>query len=196
MKNRVTAKIKSRKKVAEETYQVDFDVSKENINFIAGQHTGVWLPKLLHDDPKGNFRILSVCSSPNNKKILSKYKSPLVNTNIHGVVGPIIGVSGLLPGLAAKKDIPAIALLAETFGHPNYLGIKGARNILKILSDKLSLDIDLSELDSEINEIEKEFASKSKNINRITKMLKRKITSLPSQPKPESDAEEGLSYIG
>ena len=71
MKNRVTAKIKSRRKVAEETYQVDFDVSKENIDFIAGQHTGVWLPKLFHDDKKGNFRILSACSSPNNKKILS-----------------------------------------------------------------------------------------------------------------------------
>ena len=149
---------------------------------------GIALPKV-PEEPK-------VYCTGNDKKIISRYKSKLVNTQIHGVVGPIVGVSGLLPGLAAKKDIPAIALLAETFGHPNYLGIKGARNILKILSDKLSLDIDLSELDSEINEIEKEFASKSKNINRITKMLKRKITSLPSQPKPESDAEEGLSYIG
>lgn len=71
MKNRITAKIKSRKKVAQGTYQVDFDVGKESVDFVAGQHTGVWLPKLLYDDPRGNFRLFSVCSSPNNKKILS-----------------------------------------------------------------------------------------------------------------------------
>ena len=69
--DRITAKIKSRKKVAQGTYQVDFDVSKENVEFVAGQHTGVWLPKLLYDDPRGNFRLFSICSSPNNKKILS-----------------------------------------------------------------------------------------------------------------------------
>ncbi|MEK6860759.1 MAG: PAC2 family protein [Nanoarchaeota archaeon] len=145
---------------------------------------GIALPKI-PSEPK-------VYCTGNDKKIISKYKSNLVNTQIHGVVGPIVGVSGLLPGLAAKKEIPAIALLAETFGHPNYLGIKGARNILKILSKQLRLNIDLSELDSEISEIEKEFASKSKNINKITNILKKKVNQLPS---PEDD-EEGLSYIG
>jgi len=146
---------------------------------------GIALPKV-PSEPK-------VYCTGNNKKIISKYKSNLVNTQIHGVVGPIVGVSGLLPGLAAKKEIPAIALLAETFGHPNYLGIKGARNILKILSNKLNLRLNLSELDSEINEIEKEFASKAKNINKLTKILKKKVTQLPSGPE---DDEEGLSYIG
>lgn len=144
---------------------------------------GIAIPKV-PSEPK-------VYCTGNNKKILSKYKSNLVNTNIHGVVGPIIGVSGLLPGLAAKKEIPAVALLAETFAHPNYLGIRGARNILKVLSNKLNLRLDLSELDSEINEIEKEFATKTHNINKLTKILKKKVTSLP-----QSEDEEGLDYIG
>jgi len=146
---------------------------------------GIALPKI-PSEPK-------VYCTGNNKKMISKYKSDLVNTKIHGVVGPIIGVSGLLPGLASKENIPAVALLAETFGHPNYLGIKGARNILKILSKQLKINIDLSELDSEINEIEKEFASKAKNINKISSILKKKVTQLPSN---SGDDEEGLSYIG
>ena len=70
MKNRIQAKIKNRKKVAEGTYKVHFSVA-EKVDFIAGQHTGVWLPRLLHDDSRGNFRLFSVCSSPNNKKEIS-----------------------------------------------------------------------------------------------------------------------------
>jgi ferredoxin-NADP reductase len=70
MKNRIQAKIKNRKKVAEGTYKVDFSVA-EKVDFIAGQHTGVWLPKFIHEDSRGNFRLFSICSSPNNKKEIS-----------------------------------------------------------------------------------------------------------------------------
>lgn len=90
----------------------------------------------------------------NSKDIINKYKSPKINPNIHGVVGPIIGVSGLLAGLAGKRKIPAISLLAETFGHPNYLGMRGAREIIKVLNKKFNLKLNLEELNNEINEIE------------------------------------------
>jgi proteasome assembly chaperone (PAC2) family protein len=52
-------------------------------------------------------------------------------------------------------------LLAETFGHPMYLGVKGAREILKVLNKKLNLNIDLNELDKEIKELEKEISKQS-----------------------------------
>ena len=43
----------------------------------------------------------------NSKKIVDAYKSDLVSNNLYGVVGPIVGVSGLLLGLASKRKIDA-----------------------------------------------------------------------------------------
>lgn len=108
------------------------------------------------------------CTS-NNKDIIKKYKHTNLNSNIYGVVGPIIGVSGLLIGLSKQRNIKAIALLAETFGHPTYLGIKGARAILKILNKKLSLGLELKELDKEITDIEKDIKTKTKQISMLQK---------------------------
>jgi len=73
-----------------------------------------------------------------NKKIISKYKSKELNPKIYGTVGPIIGVAGLLLGLAQERKIPAISLLAETFGHPAYIGVKGARELINILNKKFN----------------------------------------------------------
>lgn len=67
-----------------------------------------------------------VYCTANTKKIVQKYKNGMVNDQLYGVVGPIIGVSGLLVGLAKKRNIDAISFLAETYGHPMYLGIQGA----------------------------------------------------------------------
>ena len=108
------------------------------------------------------------CTS-NHKNIVKKYKHANLNNDIYGVVGPIIGVSGLLIGLAKQRNIQAMALLAETFGHPTYLGIKVAREILKILNKKLSLGLELKELDKEITTIEKEIKTKTKQLGMLQK---------------------------
>ena len=68
----------------------------------------------------------------NSKDTIKKYKDD-ANEKLYGVVGPIVGVSGLLLGLATDKNIRAVSFLAETYGHPMYLGIKGAREVLRIL---------------------------------------------------------------
>ena len=99
------------------------------------------------------------------------------------MVGPIVGVSGLLLGLSKEKNIPAIALLAETYSHPSYLGLKGADKIINILSKKFKLDIDTSELKEEIKEADNEEKD-------ITKELKKFLPKLPLQK------ESGTSYIG
>lgn len=83
-------------------------------------------------------------------------KGTAINTKLYGIVGPIMGVSGLLVGLAGKARMEALCLLAETYGHPLYLGIKGAREILKILNSKYSFGLDLKELDKQIAQKEKE----------------------------------------
>lgn len=118
--------------------------------------------KIVPDKPK-------VFCTANNSKIVEKYRMNGLNDKIYGIVGPVLGVTGLLVGLAEDHNVNAIALLGETYGHPNYLGIKGARAILEILNKKLKLKLNLKELDEEINEIEKEIKTKTKSLENLKK---------------------------
>ena len=93
----------------------------------------------------------------------------MINDKLYGVVGPIVGVSGLLVGLAKRRKIDAITFLAETYGHPMYLGIKGAREILKVLDKKLKLKIDLNRLDKEIKDIESEMMKKTEQFSDVAR---------------------------
>ncbi len=110
-----------------------------------------------------------VYCTANSKKIIQRYKAYNVYPQLYGIVGPIIGVSGLLVGLSKERKIQSIALLAETFGHPTYLGIRGAREILRILKKRLGFDIDLSQLDEEIKDMEGEFETKAQQKQSIIK---------------------------
>ena len=124
----------------------------------------------------------------NSKKIIARYKNELVVDKLYGVVGPIVGVSGLLLGLAARRDMEAISFLAETYGHPMYLGIKGAKEILKVLNKKLSLNIDVNKLDKEIKEIESEILKKSEQIQEVTKSI--------ALNKLKKKSGQDMDYIG
>lgn len=125
----------------------------------------------------------------NSKDIIEQYKKGNnINDQLHGVVGPIVGVSGLFLGLAGKRKIPAAALLAETYGHPMYLGVKGAREILKILTKKLELDVKLKDLDNEIKELEAEIIKRTEGLNEVTKQTA--INKLKGKLKEET------TYIG
>jgi hypothetical protein len=118
----------------------------------------------------------------NDKKTKDKYSVRGVNKEIYGVVGPIIGVSGLLLGVAQKHDTPAASLLAQTFGHPNYVGVRGARALVKVLSSALKLDIDLTDLDKEIKDMESDL---------------KKVSPLKLPQSDEAlDAQSNVSYIG
>lgn len=121
----------------------------------------------LNDIPKKP----KVYCTGNSKKIIDAYKSDLVSNKLYGVVGPIVGVSGLLLGLASKRKIDAISFLAETYGHPMYLGIKGAKEILRVLNKSLKLDIDVNKLDREIKDIESEIIKKTEQLSEVTKQI-------------------------
>lgn len=107
----------------------------------------------------------------NSKKIIERYKNDMVSNKLYGVVGPIVGVSGLLLGLASKRNIEAISFLAETYGHPMYLGIKGAKEILKILNRQLGLKIDVDKLDKEIKDIESEIIKKTEQLSEVAHQI-------------------------
>jgi len=121
-----------------------------------------------------------VYATANGHKIRKKYAGRIMNNNIYGVVGPIVGVSGLLVGLAGKRKIPAVSFLAETYGHPNFLGIKSAKEILKILDKNLKLKLNLKELDAEIIDMELE-EGKLKRVGKL-----RRVTS----------SSKDFNYIG
>lgn len=103
------------------------------------------------------------CTS-NDAVLLADYTSKWsgVEKQIFGVVGPIVGVSGVLLGLGKKRGVKAVSLLAETFGHPMYLGVKGAQALLRVLEDKFEFGVDLKKMGKEIIEIEKELMRKTK----------------------------------
>lgn len=107
-----------------------------------------------------------------DKEIIKKYNHPKLSNKIYGVVGPIVGVSGLLLGVAKQRDLKALSILAETFGHPNYLGIKGAREMLYVLDKRFSLNLKLNKLDKEIQDIEKDIKIKTKALPDITRPQK------------------------
>ena len=107
----------------------------------------------------------------NSRKIIDRYKNDSVSNKLYGVVGPIVGVSGLLLGLASRRKIEAISFLAETYGHPMYLGIKGAKEILKVLNRELKLSIDVNKLDKEIKDIESEIIKKTEQLSEVTKQI-------------------------
>jgi len=110
----------------------------------------------------------------NDKNLVKKYKNGTgVNDKLYGVVGPIIGVSGLLLGLAQKRKIPAVSLLAETLGHPMYLGIKGAKEILLVLNKQLDLKLNIKNLEKDIKEIEEGMLKKTEELQRISSKASR-----------------------
>ena len=121
----------------------------------------------LNDIPKKP----KVYCTGNSKRIIDAYKSDLVSNRLYGVVGPIVGVSGLLLGLASKRKIDAISFLAETYGHPMYLGIKGAKEILRVLNKSLKLNIDVNKLDREIKDIESEIIKKTEQLSEVTRQI-------------------------
>ncbi|MCX6710278.1 MAG: PAC2 family protein [Candidatus Woesearchaeota archaeon] len=95
----------------------------------------------------------------NSKELIEKYKKGTeIECKLYGIVGPIIGAAGLLLGLSNKNKAPGIALLAETFGHPMYIGIKGAKEIVNILNKKLNLKIKTEKLDKDIKELDGQMA--------------------------------------
>ncbi len=112
----------------------------------------------------------TVYCTGNSRKIIKKYmKSTQLNNHLYGVVGPIVGVSGLLIGLADKHKIDAISMLAETYGHPMYLGVKGAREILGILNQKLELGLNLKQIEKEIKQIETDMMRRTEELTGVSK---------------------------
>ncbi len=123
-----------------------------------------------------------VYCSGTTKKIIDNYKIDGVKS-AEGVVGPIIGVSGLLLGLAKARGLSGAILLVETLGAPTYLGIREARELVKVLNKKFKLGLDIDDLNREVKIIEKEIGEK---LNKFMVKEERKLKT----------RKEYTNYIG
>ena len=133
----------------------------------------------------GGIGLANVSKTPkvyctgNEAKIVKDYvKQTGMNSKLYGVVGPIVGATGLFLGLAKKRGIPAIAILAETLAHTMYLGIRGGREIIKVLDKRLSIGINLAKLEEDIKDMESDMMKKGEMEKASRKMkAPRKETS-------------------
>jgi len=104
----------------------------------------------------------------NDQSLIRQYGHEMnVDTKLYGVVGPIMGISGILLGMAARRKISAACLLAETYAHPMYLGIKGAQEIILRLAKKFALHVTLDKLDRDIRDIEKELLKRAEEMQKL-----------------------------
>lgn len=114
----------------------------------------------------------------NNKDFIQLFVDKGANDDVYNTVGPIIGVSGLLLGMAKLENIPAVTLLAETLGHPMYLGLRGAKSTLQLLFEVYNLTFDLTSLDEEIETMESDNPGdndSSKSSSKASSLLKHKL---------------------
>ncbi len=125
----------------------------------------------LQEDPEKPV----VYSTGNNSAIVKEFVKFGVNPKVYGVVGPVIGVSGLLLGLANVQGVSACALLAETLGHPMHIGIRSAKAILEVLNARFGLSVPLDDLEKELADGESDEDSSpsgSKKLDTVNKLKK------------------------
>jgi len=127
----------------------------------------------------GGIGLANVPEDPNvfctgtSREIVDKYKKGTkLKDDLYGIVGPIVGVTGLLIGLSQEREMKGICLLAETYGHPLYLGMKGSQKILEALNKKLQLKLNLKGLGKEIQEVEEEIMKRTEQLSNIKNLPK------------------------
>jgi len=93
--------------------------------------------------------------------------------------GGIVGVSGLLLGLGARRDVEAACLMGETSGY--LVDPKSARAVLEVLEGMLGMDVDYASLEERADEMEEV-------IGKIQEMEQQQQANVPS--------DDDLRYIG
>lgn len=106
----------------------------------------------LHEPPLKS----KVYCTGNDKRFIEEFVKLGANNKLHGVVGPIMGISGLLLGLSKEKKIRAACLLAETYAHPMHIGLREAKELMKILEEKYKLGLDMNKIEKDITKLEKD----------------------------------------
>ena len=93
--------------------------------------------------------------------------------------GGIVGTSGLLLGLAARRDLPATCLMGETSGY--IVDPKSAQAVLETLGTVLGIDVDFRRLEDRAEEMEE---------------VVREFQQMQGEGQTPGPGDEDLRYIG
>jgi len=90
----------------------------------------------------------------NSERLIKEFTSFGVNNKLYGFVGPIMGITGLLLGLSAKRKIDALTLLCETSVQPMHIGLREAKELMSIIEKKYKLGVSLEKVEKNIKKLE------------------------------------------
>lgn len=145
---------------------VAIDVGVERAYAIGGVPTGE-----LVDDP-------AVIGTVSNVDFRETLEQSGVEFREKEPSGGVVGVSGLLVGLGARRGLSAACLMGETSGY--VVDPKSARAVLVVLEDVLGLDVDYTDLEERAERMEA-------FVRRLQEMQQEQV---------EVPGDEDLRYIG
>lgn len=90
----------------------------------------------------------------NSERLIKEFTALGISNKLYGFVGPIMGVTGLLLGLSAKRKMDALALLIETSVHPMHIGLREAKELMAVVEKKYKLGVSLEKVEKNINKLE------------------------------------------
>ena len=109
------------------------DVAKEH-----GVDTVVTMAAYVLSPEESKAKVMGVASDVKTAKFLGEHEVELLKS------GMIVGMNGLLPGLAATRGMRGFCLLGATQG--GLLDVRAAEAVLRTLSAVLGFELDLEEL--------------------------------------------------
>jgi uncharacterized protein (TIGR00162 family) len=127
------------------------------------------------------FETPAVHGTGTSSALLEEVKRLGVQPLDHGIIG---GENGLIMGLAKKKGVDGVCLLAETHGYQTELGqylldAKAAKSALKVLGSILNLTLDMEPLDKQAAQMD-EFIAKMTEIESRVREEMSQSTKKPS----------------
>jgi hypothetical protein len=131
-------------------------------------------------------KLIGTVSDP---EVVEKYKNYDIDFDAGSKVGTIIGASGLFLGLGRYRGMKGLCLLGQTSGMPEIPDPKTAEIILKVLVKILKVEIDMSELQDKIKEMES-------FMKKIQKVQSKALSQMLADEMKESSGKEQLKYIG
>lgn len=94
----------------------------------------------------------TVIGAVTDQAVSEKYRDAGVEFRENEPAGGIVGTSGLMLGLGARRAIPAVCLMGETSGY--LVDPRSAQAVLEVLQTVLEFDIDFASLEERADQME------------------------------------------
>jgi len=128
-----------------------------------------------------------VLGAVTHKEMIDEFDEFNINFEDTGSnIGMIVGGTGLLLGMAKKRDMDGLCLMGETAGFPILTDPMSAESIVEIVSDIFNMDIPLDDMDEKVKEME-DFLEKLEGLQK---------KSMKQMDYGDDGDDEKLRYIG